>query len=103
MRGNPLYALAVKNARENFEQAHEWSKPEAGADYHAVSLKRLYACEALVELLEEFNCGSVGGFDKGQVHQSLKSRIAWVAKRVWSDTPTGTRRARSNKTGKVLK
>lgn len=46
-----------------------------GIELHVQSVARL---EALVELLETFDCGSTGGFGKGFTGHGLKDRATWL-------------------------
>jgi hypothetical protein len=75
-----LYHLILELANENYKQAFAWSKPAAGSGYYSTSLNRLTHAEAQIEVLEIFNCGQVGGFDRGQEakHRTLKGRLAWL-------------------------
>lgn len=80
-RGGDLYSVVLDRATENYEQAFAWNKPENGSGYHAISLNRLIHAEAQIEVLEIFNCGQVGGYDRGQEaagRRSLKDRLAWL-------------------------
>ena len=45
--------------------------------------KYFHKAEALIELLEDHNCGSVGGFDKDQpITCSLLDRYEWLTKKI---------------------
>jgi hypothetical protein len=71
-------ATILKAIRANLAAIEQWSEMEDyGRSYYYSS-----KAEALIELLEVDDCGSIGGFDdvRGQPegYQSLKSRYKWL-------------------------
>jgi len=77
---------AIGDALGNYIQWQE------GASVYAAHRASAYIAraECLIELLEAHDCGSVGGFDKGQPEsQSLFERWVWLYKKY--DSPKGER------------
>jgi len=71
-----LEAVKVE-IRSNLRQIAQWDS----FDQINAKAKYYYKLESLVELLEVFECGSVGGFGTGQSrdkHYSLKERAEYV-------------------------
>jgi hypothetical protein len=52
----------LEEVRDGFQQIAQWN----GLSSIGNKLEHYYKTEALVELLEVFDCGSVGGFGEGQ-------------------------------------
>ena len=57
--------------KEAMEQWLENTDLEEAVDYKI-------KMEALMELLETFDCGSVGGFDKNQTDRTFEGRYKWL-------------------------
>ena len=57
----------LKSIRENLDLVYQWGRQIAekqmNADFTGNAIEYLYRAEALIELLETVDCGSVGGFD----------------------------------------
>lgn len=61
------------------QQVKQWSESKSWD--HAFKYQSQY--EILVETLEDYHCGSVGGFDKGQPSgQTLEQRVEWLKKKL---------------------
>lgn len=68
--------LLLRNIQDELDAVDQWS-----AEYDLVAHQFQHYCrlEALTELLEEYDCGFVGGFGNGQPEdQSLKERAKWL-------------------------
>ena len=68
-----------KEIRETIQQVQQWHELGNIQRYSQYA----YKLEVLVEILEADNCGSVGGFDKGQPYtgntiKGLYGRAQWV-------------------------
>lgn len=63
---------------DHFQGAMQWDKLK-NPECIALSSKYFYKAEALIELLEIEDCGSIGGFDKGQPEtNNLFDRWDWL-------------------------
>lgn len=70
--------LFLEKLAGNFGLIHQWM--ESGSIERVLEYK--IRAEALIELVEIEECGSVGGYDKGQPRsRSLGDRFEWVAKK----------------------
>jgi hypothetical protein len=81
-----LYAFITKRAKALLKEAAAWKDSSANTPNESellqIGVKRLHFAESLVCALEVYNCGSIGGFDKGQpADQRIKQRIAWLEKK----------------------
>jgi len=75
----PLLLTEIKSAIQQVEQWHEAPFADGFADNTAGYFHQL---EALVELLEIYDCGSTGGFGKDQPDNlNLKERADWLLKK----------------------
>ena len=73
-----LMELVKEQIRSDLRLIEQWKGSYDWADNVA---KYYHKLEALVELLEIYNCGSVGGFDEGQVDHkryTLEERAEYV-------------------------
>lgn len=62
-------------------RAEEWKSASFDDGWARNSLEYLYQAKALIELLEELDCGSIGGFDKGanlSARRNLVTRTEWL-------------------------
>ena len=71
---------------EELKMAYQWSKQFAEKrikpDYSTNAFGYIHRAEALIELLEVHDCGSVGGFDEGNKGlYSLEERYAALVKK----------------------
>ena len=68
--------LMLKNIQENLQRFKEWSESPDWLDHQ---LRYYYHLEAFTELMEEYYCGSTGGFGNGQPEdQNLLERAEWL-------------------------
>jgi hypothetical protein len=74
---------AIKNEIQMMYQwSDQFSKKRVNPDYISTSVVHAHKAEALIELLEIHDCGSVGGFDEGNHGlYSLEERYAALAKK----------------------
>lgn len=65
---------------QNLEIAEQWKECPYKVEWVARVASYSFKAEALIELLEVHDCGSVGGFDKGQEFpgSDLKKRYVWL-------------------------
>jgi hypothetical protein len=69
------YQGVLDEIASNLENANAWAVHKNWSNAAKYSLK----AEALIELLEVHNCGSIGGFDNGQKPNStLEERWEWL-------------------------
>lgn len=76
------YSFVAKQIKDELQQVEQWK--ELGYDTINSAGEHYKKLEALVELLEVYNCGYVGGYDKGQDRSkrwSLKDRAKFVIER----------------------
>lgn len=72
----PLQRLLLTKIQDEMDAVKQWSEEYDWVAHHFQHYCRL---EGLVELLEEYDCGSVGGFGKKQPEgQSLEERAQWL-------------------------
>lgn len=71
-----LSELLVKEIKEHILSYKQWKED----DHFNTAAKYGHQLEGLVELAEIKLCGSVGGFDKGQLSSNLMERAAWIIK-----------------------
>lgn len=76
MRGKEkdLYKFILKEIDERLKTANQWED----IVHSGYRFANYVEARGLIEVLETYNCGSVGGFDKGQKDRSLKGRIKWL-------------------------
>lgn len=68
--------LMLERIKENLQLFRQWSETPDWVEY-----QHKYYChlEAFVELMEEYDCGSTGGFGIGQPEgQNLLERAEWL-------------------------
>lgn len=62
--------LILKTIQDNLDSTYQWSQQFAekriNPDYSETAFGYMHRAEALIELLEVADCGSVGGFDQGE-------------------------------------
>ena len=69
------YHVILKDIEREFRMVRQWIEMES---YMNVAESAIRA-ERLIELLEVYNCGSVGGFDKWQTKRgTLQERYQWL-------------------------
>ena len=61
-----VWKLLIKNIRERMGLVEQWRQIPNKTGWAETSLKYLHELEGLVELLEEADCGSCGGYGEGQ-------------------------------------
>lgn len=65
-----LIALLLNRIEQSLNAVYQWGSQIAEkrmkTSYVEAAFGYLHQAEALIELLEVFDCGSVGGFDEGQ-------------------------------------
>jgi hypothetical protein len=71
----PLLLHQIRVGMQIVEQFKLNPYQHTGIELHVQSVARL---EALVEVLEVFDCGSTGGFGKGFTGHGLKARATWL-------------------------
>ena len=77
----------LKHIGDSLALVVQWSKTPAWCEN---VVKYHHKAEALIEVLETKDCGSVGGFDKGQPRpRTLFDRWDWLYRKY--DDPTGKR------------
>jgi hypothetical protein len=78
-RKEPTRIQILQEIFECFQQVTQWMPgTTTDADYSNGVTKYLFKAEALIEILEVTDCGSTGGFDKGQESQGLVERFLWL-------------------------
>jgi len=77
----------LKHIGDSLHLVAQWSETPAWCEKVA---KYYHHAEALIEVLETADCGSVGGFDNGQPRpRTLFDRLDWLYRKY--DDPTGKR------------
>lgn len=73
------YQAILEQIESELAQVDEWRD----MDDYGRAAQYFNKAEALIELLEVYNCGSIGGFDKGQDsdQDSVLERFAWLKKK----------------------
>ena len=66
-----FYKNALKNIRSEVAMRAQWNSPDTLGLKYAHHMK----LEALVELVEEWDCGSIGGFGVGQEGHNFRSNL----------------------------
>lgn len=64
----------LEELKSDWESMEQWVDMK---DFHRASMYQT-RIETLIELLETHDCGSIGGFDEGQVNRTLEGRYEWV-------------------------
>lgn len=71
-------SLVLDQIKLELTVAAQW-KDRINTDCAGFYVRGLHKAEALIELLEIADCGSVGGFDKGQPRpRNLLDRYEWL-------------------------
>lgn len=70
----------IKRVEDNLKLVKQWENIEyTNTGYLENVLKYAHRAEALIEAVEVFDCGSVGGFDGGhRGTPSLEERLQWL-------------------------
>ena len=83
MKNSIPYDVTLKRIKEKLDLVEQWLKHES----HERVLKYHNHAEALIELLEVYNCGQIGGYDytdtinqqgDPKYFSSLKGRYEWL-------------------------
>ena len=75
----PSRKVILKDIQDNLEQAKQWGNHPYDLDWVAQSAEFLARAEGLIELLEVHDCGSSGGYDRGQPPaRNLMDRYNWL-------------------------
>jgi hypothetical protein len=70
-----FFKLALNDIEHEIQQWHQWDNPDSIDFRH----RHYHKLEALVELLEVWDCNSVGGFGKGESRSlDLLERAGWL-------------------------
>ena len=70
----------LEYAREDFENSRATSLHSTSSILN--NAESLIKASALIELVEVFDCGSVGGFGQGYTgNRSLESRLEWLERK----------------------
>ena len=78
-RKEPFRLEILQEIFECFQQVTQWMPSvDTDADYSSGVTKYLFKAEALIEILEANDCGSVGGFDANQKSRGLYERFLWL-------------------------
>ncbi|KKL69499.1 hypothetical protein LCGC14_2114300 [marine sediment metagenome] len=75
----------LKDAREAFEMVIQWGVVKDSYEWNQTVTRYLIEANSIIELVEVFDCGSVGGFGAGQMvedyHTSLFDRWTWLCQK----------------------
>jgi hypothetical protein len=75
-------SIPIKDILKEADQCIVNHKSWAASENYDNAFQYQQQAEALIAIVEVFNCGSVGGYDKGQdvngVRQTLRSRLKWL-------------------------
>jgi len=89
MKTTPSRLTILKTIGDHFQGVIQWSRHH-DADWAENVVQYLHQAEALIELLEVFDCGSIGGFDSFQPPpRTLFDRWDWLFRKY--DKPDGLR------------
>jgi hypothetical protein len=78
LSGNTLLYELIHNVK----MMEQWDKPGMDYSYRTHMMSYLAIVEYILQKLEVMECGSIGGFGKGQVDRSLAGRIDWQIRRL---------------------
>lgn len=66
----------LKEGLKEIESSEQWNEKPYIVAWKQNSLKDLIKAESILELIEVYNCGSIGGFGKNQTPQmNVKERL----------------------------
>lgn len=78
-----LLKLALEQIKSDLDAVYQWgaqiNKKAVNVDYSSTAFQYMHRAEALIALLEVYDCGSFGGFDDGEKGlYSLEERFKFL-------------------------
>lgn len=76
----------IRKMIEDSKEAYTQSALALTDASYEIANRWMIKARSLLDSLESFSCGSVGGFDNGQIDRSFVGRLEWISKKLLNES-----------------